>query len=426
MISFTVKARDVRRLTNSSTSHLQSHFLIVPFEQVPDFPNDINLRTTEDLNKAPRETSVYGQLTASILQKDPWEQDYFYLRNKGIVAIASSVTPVEGGERNEFIISMPENWGIIDGGHTAEQIKKHGQRPDGSWIDECVIIHIITGFEQGNENHEKIIHQIARGQNTSEVVQLPSITHHLGGFDWIKEELSNTSYSDRIKYSENERGKYIDVRDIICSLSCMDISEYPIKRVDAKHSILSATGRTALLQRFVNRYQDSQENGNLSEYEAMRFILADVLRLRNIIAKDAPKAHNALGGRAGSIEYIRSAKSKTIEFPFLLPQDKNNGDKIDSGVIKAKDELFKGPLYPILASFRCMLEKDENGYYRWDRDFEEVIEVWNLAKSEIMGHIRVRGKDVGNLPDSIAKSPSIWQTLVTTVILTSGTFRNFQ
>ena len=57
-------------------------------------------------------------------------------RNLGIFVVASSCQPVEGGERNEMLVTMPENWGVYNGGHTSKQILEHRKKDDGTFIDD--------------------------------------------------------------------------------------------------------------------------------------------------------------------------------------------------------------------------------------------------------------------------------------------------
>lgn len=131
-------------------------------------------------------------------------------------------------------------------------------------------------------------------------------------------------------------------------------------------------------------------------------------------------------GRAGSINYIKSYNNLT-DFPLLdAEKDFKDGDKVRSGVVYAKDELLKGVLFTVIASFRCMTTKNADGYYQWDRDFDEVIKIWDNVKLTIMSYVRVRGNEVQNSPDAIAKSPAIWQQNLTEVALTSHTLDQFE
>ena len=78
---------------------------------------------------------------------------------------------------------------------------------------------------------------------------------------------------------------------------------------------------------------------------------------------------------------------------------------------------------PVLAAFRCMVDQKDDGTFIWDREFDEVLTVWDEVKPTVMDYVRNRGKEVQNMPDAIAKSPAIWQQILTEFMIASGTLK---
>ena len=72
-----------------------------------------------------------------------------------------------------------------------------------------------------------------------------------------------------------------------------------------------------------------------------------------------------------------------------------------------------------------MVIKGEDGFYDWDREFDDVIEVWEQTKKTLMSHIKMMGASVDNSPDAIAKQKATWHINLQQVAFRSNTIERF-
>ena len=141
---------------------------------------------------------------------------------------------------------------------------------------------------------------------------------------------------------------------------------------------------------------------NQARYKALRPILRDILTLYDMIALEGPKKHTAAGGKGGKLAFVESRKRGKFEFVFI-------GKQSDYRVIG-------GALFPMLAAFRWMVQKNETtGLIEWRGGFKAVKELWNTTAPELMRATQETSNELGRKPHAIGRSRNHWQTLHKTV-----------
>ena len=119
---------------------------------------------------------------------------------------------------------MGENDGIADGAHTYEIIlnaRSKGSCPDGQYVK----FEVITGVPIN------MMVDITGGLNTAVQVQEASLANLEGKFEWIKEEIKDMPYRDKISFKQNEK-KDVDIRDIIAFLTLFNVDN---KELNGRH-----------------------------------------------------------------------------------------------------------------------------------------------------------------------------------------------
>lgn len=331
---------------------------------------------------------VYKKVDDSLMNVDCLPNT-FHLKNLGIFINAHSVTRITD---NHFEVHLPDEEynGVLNGGHTLDLIVKRikdGTIPPHQYVK----VEVRTGVPN------EWLPEIAGGLNTALQVEDMSLDDLAGHFDWIKDLLKDEAYFHKIAWSENDAGEY-DARDLISLLTCFDIGQYP--NDGSNHPIEAYEKKSRALDQF---RQDFEENGG-EGFKKLRPIMKDILRLHDLIRFQFALVHNKSGGKAGALKIMdtkdENAKS-SFNFTFINKQ--------------AKMRLQTGALYPLLASFRWMVEQSSDGAYQWRGGFAAVERRWNDAAAELVRKTFERSKELGGNANAIGKSRTHWDTLHQTV-----------
>lgn len=331
----------------------------------------------------PKLTSGVAKKIAKSLDEEP---KMFFFKNRGITLIADKTS--FDNKTNELSIEFGDKEfnGLLDGGHTFRVIREHVEQTSKEELEELkayVKIEILEGVK----DKEDVV-SIVEARNTSTQVKEQSTQELLKKFDAIKNVLIGTDYAERIAYKEyelNDEGlkKDIDIKEILSYLICFDVEEYG----DSKHPIKAYSGKSQVISHFTNSNHE-----RMMKYVEL---LPMILELRDRIYLRLPDAYNNLGGKFGALTGVRdlssSKRMKKIELPYLGTESKY---RIPSAFI-----------YPILASFRNLVECDKNKC-EWKKDptvfLEDVIE--DLAE-----RVGAQAKELRN-PGKLGKDQATWRS----------------
>lgn len=354
---------------------IERFILMMPVNGIPEgLPNDPNARLPKTRRR------VYRDIEESLFDAGDNTPGTFHLKHKGITLIADAVH--RRGESNDYSVTCKPGHGIVDGGHTYELITKNKDNPHLP-KDQYVKFEIITNIP------EDWISEIAGGLNTSIQVEDMSLYNLANSFDWIKDELKDQPYFDRLAWREGEDGNY-DARDLIALMACFLIGLYPNNA--SEHPVFAYEKKKTALDLFAE-HED--------EYRKVRPILRDILRLYDTISLEAKEKWNkATGGRAGLATFVEKRKRGLFEFIFVQKEDEYR--------------LHPAAAIPMLAAFRWMVEDDPSKKkYRWRGGFKSVLERWEHAAPELMKLTFEQNKDSGRTLNALGKSRAHWNNLHT-------------
>ena len=377
---YTFVAPHSRRMADPNWPGVNRHIFFVPLRKVPsELPMGANPRSQNT------DLMVYRQVEESMLAEDRM----FHLKHKGMTIVASSVELAEGS-KDTFIVEFDDEskQGVLDGGHTYSLIiDNRDDLPE----DQYVKMEILTGVDP------EWIPDVAGGLNTSVQVQPMSLFNLREQFEWIKDELRQEPYFDKIAWRENERREY-DARDIISLLYCFNVFAFP--NADMQRFPISAYSSKAAVLKEWSKNQD--------QFKLLRPILKDILVFSDTMSCEAKELYNRAeaghrGGRAHFIEH-RDSTHKPFHFTFLGTT--------------GHDRLMTGALYPMLASFRWMVEVDENtGLARWKKPFPEIVAMWEELAGELFLSTLEQGRDLGYNVNALGKNKGHWSNLYRAVVV---------
>lgn len=382
-----IRAHAMRWISHPVFPTIEKYWLTVAAK---DFPAGIstsaNARDPIGLNRR-----VYKDVRSS-LDGVTATPGTFDLMNKGITILARAVKLVNK-EQGLYDVTIDADEGIVDGAHTAKIIEE--ANTDGTSLDQQFVeVYIRTGVS------DELVSDIARGLNTGIQVAPQSIYNIAGIFDWLKDEISEEQYADRISWKESDDNEY-DVRDLIAVLEVFNIFDFPNEVNAGKHPIAAYEKWSMPLAKFAIDYEEHKDKVENSKYHRLRPLLKDGLALYDRIRADFRSIHNKAGGSAGKMNIIEEASSKrgTFDFPF-------------ANLSPSEYRLTKGATFPILAAFRTYVEENpKTGNARWRGGFERVLEVWDeLAPNLVEETFQLTKEGIRN-PDQIGKNRKHWANL---------------
>lgn len=288
----------------------------------------------------------------------------------------------------------PEIHGNIDGGHTLRAILEAKSKNYLS-DDKYVFFEIFQGIDSPVE--------LAAARNTSVQVDLKSIAELENSFEVLKEALSNNAFYNRIQFKMNEHYNDdvvpIDVREIIAIILMFSQEIYPYK---TPNGILSDfqpmqcySGKEASLKKFLRQNGGNEEQQKLDRekmIDNMKPIIKDIFNLWETVETSFAKVTNATGKRFGSRKYTKYDGGKVVAKSFLLQQD-------------LEYYIPKGLMYPVVGSFRALVQRNSDGTYYWRKN---PIDVWEVLGPKL---VTIVLDEKSENPDVIAKNGNLWSNL---------------
>lgn len=353
---------------------------------VVDIPDNIPMDTN------PREQKLTTNVAKKIKDSLINPQEYnFYLLNRGLLLSAKDVTYNNYSNEITIVFEDFDVHGNVDGGHTYKTILENRNVLNSG--EQFVKIEILTGIEN-------IFQNLAAARNTSTQVEDKSIAELENRFEIIKNTISSESFANRVFFKENDSGD-IDVTDILAILNMFNVDRYNNMEV---FPITSYSGKKKCIDYYIKSHKefgDSLQN----PYVKMKPIMIDIFKLYDEIESKMNifyKKKNP-NGRYGSIKGTIVPKNNALLTSKFYQTSMEFGSPT-------------GFIYPILGSFRALIDINSNGEYYWKMNPFEVL---NSIGGDLVETTVERSRSLGNNPQSVGKDSGNWKTLYMTVLLSS-------
>lgn len=390
MTQLNFKAKEFKKMTDPLNKD-SKHIKYVCYVQASSIPLEID----EWMETNPREQKMTTNV-ANKIRDSLSENPYFHELNRGILM---SVLSVEWDNKTDDLLLRlddPELHGNIDGGHTLRAILEAKSKNSLS-NDRYVFFEIFVGLDSPVE--------LAAARNTSVQVDLKSIAELENSFEVIKSSFANMPFSNRIQYKMNEHYNddsilsTIDVREIIAILIMFSQEIYPIKTAQGTLSesqpIQCYSGKESSLKKFLypSGVSESQQKQKREQMvKNMQPILADIFGLWEEIEASFATVSNSAGKRYGTRKYAKYDGGKTVGKSYFEQRD-------------LQYIIPKGILYPLVGSFRALIQTNQDGSYYWKRS---PLDVWKEIGQKLVTIILDEKADN---PDAIAKNSNLWSNL---------------
>lgn len=361
-ISF--KASAVRTISSPSQEGVTTYFAYVNFRDLPDnLPLEVNPR------KPKMGTAVAKALINAVKSADT----DFDINNRGIVIVAKDFK----FNTNDQLVTIdlddnPQNFGILDGGHTYTAIKDHKDELSDE-IDKFVRLEIIVG-------NELTVSRIADARNTSASVSDIALYELDDRFDFIKEAIKNEPYANEVAIKDNAPER-LQIIELLKLLYAYNIYKFQ----SGNETPTSAYSSKAAVFKDIKADLDQKTH----YYEKLSKVLPDLVKLYDHIEADFKSKYNESnpGGRFGRNRGIETRK---------------DGKKPFTTLFLANDTDYKiavGYILPVFGAFRVLLDPEK---LDWIID---PFEMWNIVGADLVKNTLDSSR---NNPQDAGKNSTIW------------------
>lgn len=362
----------------------------VCYVNVHDIPHDIPMGTN------PRDQKLTTNIAKGIKESLRSNDMNFHLKNRGMVMSAKSAK--FDNETNTLVLKFDdeESHGNIDGGHTYKIIQENIYNPkfDGQDSGNKIINSKQYVFWEIMVDVEDMIEDLAEARNRSAQVDDKSLAELQNHFAPIKDAIGGMPFYDRIAFKQNQQNgpgiKMIDAREIIAIISMFDIDKY-----QNNHPKQAYSSKKVMLDKYLLNPEHFEKFSNIAD---------DIFDLYDEVELDFASAYNETGGKYGNFNFAASNNDKIIKYSKFS----------ETGM---KYAVPDGIIYPIVASFRALVQLDEkNEKFKWTKD---PIQFYKSNRCIIAEKTMGVVKSLRGNPNAAGKESSLWDILYMTVILNS-------
>lgn len=382
----------VRTVKDPHNPELNIHHIYIRVRDFThgQFPDDVNPRSHEKLGGR-----VPEAIDSSLRDQPKW----FHLLNRGLLVLAQRCWYDNRTQTLHIIINSPDDGGLADGATTDRVIARakaavsladftslaEEEIPD-CLKDAYVHVEIVSG-DIGD-----MLVPLTGARNTSNQVKEFALENLGGGFDWLKEVIEGSGFRGRVRYRENDP-QPVDIRTVLGLLTLF----HPKWNEDGREPVVVYSAKGTVLDYF----RDEKWKPG---YQALKPVVLDILRLYDFIHAEFQsqyvkyRADDGSGSKLGRRKEVRYNDGK----PFKLPLSST----------ETKYLIPDGWLYPIVASFRMLLDFPNNGSgkARWVYDPQKFF---TERGHELVGDVVEQSESLGRNPQSTGKSRPLWNNLRT-------------
>lgn len=372
-----VSSDHIRALKSPHDHTVKTYYAYVHLNEIPvDFPLSPNPRV-------PKPNDVIRRVRESLKS----DSEVFHILNRGITISAKSAEYSNSDELLTLDIPDGEDeYGILDGGHSyyaVQEIKaKYEELPN-----QYVKLEVLTGVEE-------ILPDIASARNFSKAVKAISLATYRKELDWLKNAMGDVS--TKVKWSENDALPF-DVLDYIQALFAFDIKRFSA----ASHPLESYKNAGKCL--------DAAANGELTYLSPVTpdiIKLYDTIRFTwwNMYKSPDETGRNGRPGRLKEVQERQRGRGKLLQFPSL-------------GGVNPDDALYhveKGLVMPVLASFRVLVQSDEQKGIVWRTC---PFNFWETNGPMLVRKLMEASDQRGSNPHVVGRDKTVYEAIYESVEL---------
>lgn len=346
--------------------------------------NVMNLPLDIPLDPDPRIPKAEGKVTPRIEHSLRSNDGRFHLLNRGI-CISAKAFELDAGH-NILRLDIPEDeesYGILDGGHTFDAIRRivssikqayPTEKGQSAFMltDQYVHLEILVGVKDD-------LADIAEARNFSVPLKPWSLASYRDKFEWFLDSLGE-DFRQYIRTSENNE-EPIGILDLIQVMTAVN------PKITSPQDSYNSSGKC------LDYFIDSADRYG---FRQMAPVARSIIRLYDYVRYGWAKAYNTVDesgahGRYGKTKEAKERKRKRVamsSYYFL-------GDS----VIKGEHPIEKGFALPLMCGFRALLE-EHDGELRW---YADPFRFFDRHGPKLVRLIMAANDSVGNNPNLVGR-----------------------
>ena len=360
---------------------------VVRYWPAADVPDDVNPRSHD------------GQCLKSAIARDiektlREEPNDFWLANRGGYLLADRVRFDPNRGHVEISLTDLDLHGIADGGTSNKVIaklqKELQDKGDADLEAALTTARFNLDVVVGITDRDRIA-KLVQGRNRSVQVHEWSLTDFKGRFDWLKEIIDrpNGRFRHKIGWEENS-GKAVSVLDLISLMLLFHpIYDEPAERRQRTPTIAFSSKGTN-----DKRFTDEKLAPGFLQ---LKTVLEDLLELHDYVYANFESVYEQFceefKGRGAKLGKRKGFENKSTTLPLTGRQ---SDYRIDKGV-----------LFPLVASFRCLLDFADDGA-TWRMDPKAFFDEHGL---DLMALLFEQYELCGRNPATVGKSRAVYSAL---------------
>lgn len=356
-------ASAVRTIPSPSQEEVTTYFAYVNFRSLPNLSDYLEVNP----RKPKMTTNVAKQLITAVESPDT----DFDINNRGIVIVARTFKFNTNNSTIELdLANDPENYGILDGGHTYTAVIEHRDNLPKD-LNKYVRLEIIVG-------NDLTVSRISDARNTSAQVSDIALYELDDKFDFIKAVIKDEPYSNEVAYKDNDK-KTLPVVELLKLLYSYNIYKYP----DGNSAPIQAYSSKAMVFKDM---KDDLDNNNGENYQKLSKLLPDLVKLYDKIELELKDKYKEINekGRFGALRGVETAVEGKKYKTYYLGNDSDY-------------KIANGFILPIFGAFRALINTET---LSWEVNPNEI---WDFVGGSLLKNTL----DAKN-PQDAGKKANIW------------------
>lgn len=370
----------------------------------------VSLIQAVDLDSNPRNSRA-GSITADIMESLERYPETFPIMSKGILL---SAVNYRKAERDRYQLRFEDKAieGVLDGGHNllalglyilgealseAAVAEKLGARiifsefkgmfkqyftevdsflsdpKNAPMLDRFVPVELLLPVSDSDADQlafRDALPLIQQARNNNAQLKNQTLADHAGIFEELKKVI-DPKLRDLIEWKTNDGG-VVDVRDLIALAWIalpeldFDVKDKAGKRIAPPAPTQLYSGKATVLNRYVD-FMESSDVGYMppgGKYELTNPLVASALQLTNAL----PALFEQVCETAEAMFDHAGAKTKFAALTVVEAANKRGPATHKFSKTSAPLAVPDGFVWPVVAGFRALIERDSDGVLRWGTD----------------------------------------------------------
>lgn len=385
-LSFPVGQEHIRSITDPQVDGAKTFYALVRATDLPTLP----------LDPDPRVPKIKGPVVRRISDSLASNRGNFHLLNRGITVSAKTAhydnkTQVLTLE----LVDGDESYGILDGGHTDHAVRTTVDRMSQEERDalcQYVRLEIMVGVE----SH---LADIAEARNYSVSLKPATLAAYRHRFDTLLNALG-PEIKAHIRISENDE-EPVSIVDVVQVLTSVNRHLFP----ESQAPVEAYKNAGKCLDWFIDEDDKYQYRSLFAEAPKI-LRLYDYCRLRWKDVYNSPDESGRRGKLGRTTEANQRKRNRVALSTYYFWMDETGKPS------QSEYPIEKGFALPLLSGYRALMDRDENGSWRF---YTDPFRFFDTHGKKLVTVVMNASDAAGNNAQVVGRDPQVYNNIYSEV-----------